>query len=51
MDDTSLDEVYYSGKIILTSKGKSLDVEGDSVVMTPYNFTVNGKLTLTDSSA
>lgn len=51
LEDTSTDEVYYSGKIILTSKGKSVDVEGDSVVITNYNFTVNGKLTPTDSSA
>ena len=51
LEDTALDQVYYSGKIILTSKGKSVDVEGDNVVMTPYSFTANGKLTLTDSSA
>lgn len=51
LEDASTDEVYYSGKIILTSKGKSVDVEGDNVVITNYSFTVNGKLTLTDSSA
>lgn len=50
-DDTSGDEVYHSGSIIITSIGKSVDVEGDSVVMTPYSFTVNGKLTKTDNSA
>ena len=51
LEDTATDEVYYSGKLILTSKGKSVDVEGDNVVITNYNFTVNGKLTVTDSSA
>lgn len=51
LDDTATDLVYYSGKLIITSKGKSVDVEGDNVVMTPYAFTANGKLTLTDDSA
>lgn len=50
-DDTSGDEVYHSGSIIITSKGKSVDVEGDNVVMTPYTFTVDGGLTRVDNSA
>jgi len=50
-DDTSGDEVYYSGSIIITNKNHSADVEGDNVVMDNYGFTVNGLLTPTDNSA
>lgn len=50
LDDTSGDEMYYTGTIIITSRGKSLDVEGDSVVITPYTFEVNGDMALTDAS-
>lgn len=50
LDDTSGDEMYYTGTIILTSKGKTVDVEGDNVVMTSFSFTVNGELALTDNS-
>jgi hypothetical protein len=50
LDDTSGDEMYYTGTIILTSKGKTVDVEGDNVVMTNFSFTVNGELALTDNS-
>jgi len=50
LDDTSGDEMYYTGTIFITSKGKSVDVEGDSVVMTSFSFTVNGELALTDNS-
>ena len=50
LDKTSGDEMYYTGSVIITSKGKSVDVEGDNVSMTKYTFTVNGELALTDAS-
>ena len=50
LDDTSGDEMFYTGTIFITSKGKSVDVEGDSVVVTSFSFTVNGELALTDNS-
>ena len=50
-EDTSGDEVYWSGSVILTSKGLSVPVEGESAVEVSYNFTVNGALTKTDNSA
>ena len=50
LDDTTGDEMYYTGTIIITSKGKSVDVEGDDVVITSYSFAVDGQLVLTDLS-
>lgn len=50
LDDTSGDEMYYTGTIFITSKGKSVGVEGDNVVVTSFSYTVNGELTLTDNS-
>jgi len=50
-DDTASDEVYYSGKMIVTGLNHSADVEGDNVVMDNYSFEINGDLTPTDASA
>lgn len=50
-DDTSADEVYWSGKIILTGKSISTPVEGEDAVKVSYNFTATTSLTKVDSSA
>lgn len=50
-DDTSTDEVYYSGAITVTSFGISVPVEGEDVVKKSYNFEALGTITKTDVSA
>lgn len=50
-EKTSGDEVYHSGKIIITDHSRTVSIEGEDKVMDSYNFTVNGALTPTDNSA
>ena len=50
-EDTSGDEVYWSGKIIITDKSFSVAIEGESAVEVSYSFTATTALTKTDSSA
>lgn len=50
-DDTSGDEVYHSGKIIITDKSLNNSVEGESANDMSYSFTATTSLTKTDSSA
>jgi hypothetical protein len=50
-EDTSGDEVYWSGKIIITDKSFSVAIEGESAVEVSYSFTATGALIKTDSSA
>lgn len=50
-DDTTGDEVYWSGKIIITSRGLSVPIEGEDAVKISYGFTASTKLAKTDNSA
>jgi len=50
MDDTSGDEVYYSGSVIITERNYSVPIEGEDIVIESYSFEVNGNLTKTDAS-
>ena len=50
-DDTSGDEVYYSGSICITSMGISVPIEGEDAVKKSYNFEFLGAVTKTDASA
>lgn len=51
LDDTSGDEVYWSGQICITSMGISVPIEGEDVVKKSYNYEALGTMTRTDSSA
>lgn len=51
LDDTTGDEVYWSGAICITSMGLSVPIEGEDVVKKSYNFESLGAMTRTDSSA
>jgi len=50
-DDTSTDEVYYSGAICITSMGVSVPIEGEDVVKKSFSFEFLGAVTKTDASA
>ena len=50
-DDTSGDEVYYSGAICITSMGVSVPIEGEDVVKKSFSFEFLGAVTKTDASA
>jgi len=50
-DDTSGDEVYYSGKICITSMGISVPVEGEDVVKKSFNYEFLGLIAKNDVSA
>lgn len=50
-DETSGDEVYWSGKIIITEVGISTPIEGEDAVSVDYSFTATTGLTKTDASA
>jgi hypothetical protein len=49
-EDTLNEEVYYSGPIIITNLNHSTDIEGDTVVIDNYSFTVDENLTAVDHS-
>lgn len=50
-EDTSGDEVYWSGKIIITDRSIAVPIEGEDAVSVDYSFTATSALTKTDSSA
>ena len=50
-DDTSGDEFYWSGKIIITDRSINNSVEGESANDISYSFTATTALTKTDNSA
>ena len=50
-DDTSGDEFYWSGKIIITDRSINNSVEGESANDISYSFTATSALTKTDNSA
>lgn len=50
-EDTSGDEVYYSGAICITSMGVSTPIEGEDAVKKSFNFEFLGAVTKTDNSA
>jgi len=50
-DDTASDEVYWSGKIIITDRSQGTPIEGEDAVSVDYSFTATTGLTKTDNSA
>jgi len=50
-DDTSGDEFYWSGKIIITDRSINNSVEGESANDISYSFTATTALVKTDNSA
>lgn len=50
-DDTSGDEVYYSGSIAITDMGISVPIEGEDKVVKSFSYEFLGAVTKTDSSA
>ena len=49
-DDTSSDEIYWSGAVIITDMGISVPIEGEDVVKTSYSFEAVGAMTKTDNA-